>query len=256
VATIRKPLTGRLRPKLALERIVVAGSNPAPRSVVDVVGCLSQHPYQRLVPFHSCGDATLAILALDTKTGQACLTESTVIDHIVERVMRPDIVQSLIVECHRHLLDESARQRAAIQERQSSTHDLKLQIGRLVRERENIKAAIREIGPSPDLVSEYKNLDSRVNTLTQELRVPAAPPRMVSIEEVSQLVHARIARLKDMLLADKRSARRAIRMHLGELVLHPDDRNGVPVYRVEGKLNLTIGTDSAPNQNADTSAAA
>jgi len=79
---------------------------------------------------------------------------------------------------------------------------------------------------------------------------------MVPIEEVSQLVHARIARLKDMLLADKRSARRAIRMHLGELVLHPDDRNGVPVYRVEGKLNLTIGTDSAPNQNADTSAAA
>jgi hypothetical protein len=39
-------------------------------------------------------------------------------------------------------------------------------------------------------------------------------------------------------------------MHLDRLVLHPDVRNGVPVYRIGSVLKLTIGTEAVDNQEA------
>jgi DNA invertase Pin-like site-specific DNA recombinase len=176
--------------------------------------------------------------------------EDAIISHIVDQILCPNMLELAIGKCHSYLKETSARERLAIQQKLASTDQLKVQIGRLVNERENIKAAIKAIGASADLVSEYKDIDARVNTLTQELQIPAISPREVSIEEVTGFVHDSAARLKELLLADRRAAREAIAMHLDRLVLHPDVRNGVPVYRIGSVLKLTIGTEAVDNQEA------
>ena len=171
--------------------------------------------------------------------------EKAIISHIVDQVLAQNMLDLAIDRCHSGLRERAVREKQVVLNRQSSAQQLKVEIGRLYNEQQNLKAAIRKIGADDDLLAEYEDIRARLKTLNSELGMPEVAPPEVNIDEVRQFVIQRADRIKEMLVANRRAAREALIIHLGDIVLYPEIKNGLPVYRVEAILKMENASKAA-----------
>ena len=110
---------------------------------------------------------------------------------------------------------------------------------RLRKERENIIASLRELGPIESLKSEFTRIEGRLKQLEDQLPRPhPRETRRVSLENARAFIHTQAHRLSEVLLADRTSARQAILRFVGPLRLRLDSEHYPPTFHVKGGLRI------------------
>lgn len=167
------------------------------------------------------------------------LLETRLIEHLVSGILAQQPLESAI-ECfhetlNAHILCTEENRRNA----EASSATLLREQDRLRKERENIIASLRELGPRESLKSEFTRIESRLKQLEDQLPKPQPQEnRRVSLENARAFIHTQAKRISEVLLADRTSARQAILRFVGPLRLRLDFEHYPPIFHVKGGLRI------------------
>jgi len=167
------------------------------------------------------------------------LLETRLIEHLVTQILAQKPLDSA-VECFYEALNSQILSADEIRKKaEASSVSLVRERDRLGKERENIIASLRELGPIESLKFEFARIETRLKQVDDQLPRTTKPEvRRVPLEEARAFIRTQAHRLSEVLLADRRSARQAILRHVGPLRLRLDKKHFPPVFQVKGDVRL------------------
>jgi site-specific DNA recombinase len=167
------------------------------------------------------------------------LLETRLVEHLVSRMLAHEPLESAIEYFHEALNAQILSAEENRRNAEASSATLLREQNRLRKERENIIASLRELGPIESLKSEFTRIEGRLKQLEDQLPRPhPRETRRVSLENARAFIHTQAHRLSEVLLADRTSARQAILRFVGPLRLRLDSEHYPPTFHVKGGLRI------------------
>jgi site-specific DNA recombinase len=167
------------------------------------------------------------------------LLETRLVEHLVSRMLAHEPLESAIEYFHETLNAQILSAEENRRNAEASSATLLREQNRLRKERENIIASLRELGPIESLRSEFTRIEGRLKQLEDQLPRPhPRETRRVSLENARAFIHTQAHRLSEVLLADRTSARQAILRFVGPLRLRLDSEHYPPTFHVKGGLRI------------------
>jgi hypothetical protein len=166
--------------------------------------------------------------------------ESQLIDELIERALRPEMLEHAIEEFQNQFERESAQYLRDCQSAEAQRPKLVAELRKLESEINNLSSAIAQYGTyqSPALLSLLSAAEDRKATLERRLGEAKPVLQSVPIDRVRDFVYEKATDLKSILLSDPKRAKIALRNHFKPLVLSPKLRPDGPVYSAEGTFDL------------------
>ena len=167
------------------------------------------------------------------------LLETRIVEHLVNRILAHNPLDSAIDAFHQALNAQIASADEARKKAEASSAALLREQNRVGRERENIIASLREIGPTESLKCEFARIEARLKQIEEQLPpTNQRKPSRVSMEDARAFIHTQAHRLTELLLADRNSTRQAMLRFVGPLRLCLDADHTPPTFHVKGTLHL------------------
>jgi hypothetical protein len=169
------------------------------------------------------------------------LLETRLVEYLTTRILAHKPLDSAVECFHEALNAQTASADENRKKAEASSATLLREQNRLGKERENIIASLRELGPIESLKSEFARIEGRLKQVEDQLPRNTKPEvRRVPLEEARAFIHTQAHRLSEMLLADRNSVRQAILRHVGPLKLRLDAEQSPPTFHVKGDLHLSL----------------
>jgi hypothetical protein len=165
--------------------------------------------------------------------------ENQLIEHLVNQMLSRNTLDSAVESFHKTLnariRTDAENQRKA----EAGAENLIREQQHLDKERMNIIASLRELGPVECLKIEFNRIEGRLQQLARELPQPKyRGVHQVSLAEAREFVQTNAHRLSELLLADRASARQAILRFIGPLTLKLDSEHWPPTFQIKGGLRV------------------
>ena len=164
--------------------------------------------------------------------------EDQLITAIVQKTLQSETLERVIAESHQQLTGDRAHQLEVNEKRQALIPQLAEEKRQLKIETQNIVVSLCQYGPSDNLFSELKRLETRMKAVEEQLNLPVLGLQEISLDEVREYVINHAKNLTEILLGDRTAAQQRIRRYIGPLTLTPKTEDGFPVYHVTGGIQL------------------
>jgi hypothetical protein len=133
-------------------------------------------------------------------------------------------------------LEAEAREARAISSRRNELREEK---ARLEKQMDELLATIKDVGRSPRLSREWKDLEARVETLDEQLgRQDMPEARRFDARKLREFVDKEAENFAAVLTADRVEAWEQIRRHVGKIMLTPRVTDSGQFYEVSGDVAL------------------
>ncbi len=176
--------------------------------------------------------------------------ESTVVNHLVSEVLRPELLEFTIDKFHEALQHQRQMQAEEAKSKRAALPSLNREKRLLERSIKNVVDSLIQEGSSKVLRAKLDSLEARLDTLQKE-QVSLVPiPALVSLNEAKSFVLEHTKKLADTLLGNRNAAQIALRKHVGRLTLTPVEQNGLPYFKVTAGVQFFFDeTNGMPSGN-------
>ena len=208
---------------------------------VAITGGSKQYPVYSCYAHRYCGKCPNAL-----RIRQETL-ENQLIAGIVNRILRPDVLEHAIASFGRKLRQRMSEMEAAARESSAQSPQLNGELEGLRKQASNIADAIAADGcrQSPTLLSRLGEIETRIREIQTRLEKPKVVNKLSSsIGEVRNFVLKKAGDLRSVLAGDPVLAKDNLRKHVRELVLTPKQTPSGPVFDVSGDVDLFGGDPS------------
>ena len=164
--------------------------------------------------------------------------EEALVSHVAQIALQPEFREFSVQQVHQRFKSEMEKELEEVQKRKAIASELQQEKRQLDIAIQNIINSLREYGSSSALLQELRQLEARCSIVQTQMETPVLSFPKISVEEVRGFVERHASHLAETLKGDRVRAREAIRRHFAPLILTPELRGSLPVYRIDGGIQF------------------
>jgi DNA invertase Pin-like site-specific DNA recombinase len=172
--------------------------------------------------------------------------EEQMISYITEKALSNEMVELAVEEFHAQIKRKLAMMEKESASIQNGIAALQNELGQLRHESRNIAEAIAEYGAykSPTLLQKLSEIERESEIVSEKIKTSKMSFAPIPYDKCQEFVLAKASEIAASLLADKKSAKEAVRNFIGPLVLIPVTDSESRYYEVHGSIRPFSGGDS------------
>jgi hypothetical protein len=165
--------------------------------------------------------------------------EQTFLAALADKMRSEDLHEELVGAVHKHLIRINAQKTESARSTEAQRRNLESNRAELIRQKQNVLKAIREMGGRRSLYEELDDVDGRIDRIDEMLASavqPASPE--ITTDEVRAFVDSQASSFKELLLDSPERVKSEFQKRITSITLKPAvDERGL-VYQVTGDVDL------------------
>jgi len=165
--------------------------------------------------------------------------EQTFLAALADKMRSEELHEEMVEAVHKHLIKINAQKRESARSTEAQRRNLESNRAELVRQKQNVLKAIREMGGRRSLYEELDDVDGRIDRIDVLLAtaVPPAAPE-ITLEEVRAFIDGQRKSFEELLLASPERVKSELQKRISSITLTPSmDERGL-VYKVTGDVDF------------------